>query len=505
MKGVYEMAWENAILDNVVTSPVLTNLNDWFSYSHSAISENISSETPTWNWVTINQTFNYNDVYNASVGTFIIGDSNWGIKKELGAGTSQPYLYLYLNGVKLAGDYLERADISFYNMSSHSEGYVRSLLCGIDEENHRGTIIYKSGQYYRDRTYDHKLTWIGGFVNSENAYNWIKANEAPPTYTWQSVAGVSGKGQTYSLSQIASASINNGESVTGASASAFTSLTAQVSTMVTDDSAMSGADAGGISGSGSNSGNQSSGYAFGQGESGTNVSGGGGGYYGGEKGGSLLSGGAGSGYIGNSLVSNKKMVGYNVPTSSAEGTKTESVSVYSATKEANKPKAGNGFARIKLLSTSQDYNFTDIIKTLDMTHIKHTSGNVSNLSEYYLTDWILNSQTATQQALTYSNGVFSISDSGGVISYPITRLRGVTKLKFKVRRTAISGIYFDGCLFNVINGVRTDLGSFSAYLNTGWTDISIDISNKIVDYFEVYAGGGYNANIEIKDVVFTSY
>ena len=113
-----------------------------------------------------------------------------------------------------------------------------------------------------------------------------------------------------------------------------------------------GADAGGISGSGSNSGNQSSGYAFGQGESGTNVSGGGGGYYGGEKGGSLLSGGAGSGYIGNSLVSNKKMVGYNVPTSSAESTKTESVSVYSATKEANKPKAGNGFARVKFVRES---------------------------------------------------------------------------------------------------------------------------------------------------------
>lgn len=44
-----------------------------------------------------------------------------------------------------------------------------------------------------------------------------------------------------------------------------------------------GADAGGISGSGSNSGNQSTGYAFGQGESSTNKSGGGGGYYGGYK------------------------------------------------------------------------------------------------------------------------------------------------------------------------------------------------------------------------------
>lgn len=64
---------------------------------------------------------------------------------------------------------------------------------------------------------------------------------------------------------------------------------------------------------------------------------------------SIESGGAGSGYIGNSLLSNKKMVGYNVPTSSAESTKTESVNEASETPIANKPKIGNGFARIKLL------------------------------------------------------------------------------------------------------------------------------------------------------------
>lgn len=45
-----------------------------------------------------------------------------------------------------------------------------------------------------------------------------------------------------------------------------------------------GADAGGIAGSGDNSADQSTGYAFGQGESGEEVSGGGGGLYGGYKG-----------------------------------------------------------------------------------------------------------------------------------------------------------------------------------------------------------------------------
>ena len=149
--------------------------------------------------------------------------------------------------------------------------------------------------------------------------------------------------------------------------------------LLSGETEIAGADAGGISGSGTNSGNQSSGYAFGQGESGTNVSGGGGGYYGGEKGGSLLSGGAGSGYIGNSLVSNKKMVGYNVPTSSAEATKTESVSVYSATKEANKPKAGNGFARVKFLRDTNIPSEYSYISDINECYYSAQDGTVYDL------------------------------------------------------------------------------------------------------------------------------
>lgn len=55
--------------------------------------------------------------------------------------------------------------------------------------------------------------------------------------------------------------------------------------MIIDSVAYDGADAGGISGSGTNSANQTTGYAFGQGESAEGVSGGGGGFYGGYKGG----------------------------------------------------------------------------------------------------------------------------------------------------------------------------------------------------------------------------
>ncbi len=64
--------------------------------------------------------------------------------------------------------------------------------------------------------------------------------------------------------------------------------------------------------------------------------------------------GAGSGYIGYPLLDNKKMVGYNVPTSSAVNTKTESVSEASESPVANKPKIGNGFARIKFLRDPSD-------------------------------------------------------------------------------------------------------------------------------------------------------
>ena len=52
-----------------------------------------------------------------------------------------------------------------------------------------------------------------------NGEQWVPG--VPIVYDWQSVESISGKGVTVSLSQIASASINDGESVTGADASAF--------------------------------------------------------------------------------------------------------------------------------------------------------------------------------------------------------------------------------------------------------------------------------------------
>lgn len=57
----------------------------------------------------------------------------------------------------------------------------------------------------------------------QNLYTVIKDAIRPP-YNWESVISISGNDNTYILSQIASASINDGDPVTGAGSSAFSVL-----------------------------------------------------------------------------------------------------------------------------------------------------------------------------------------------------------------------------------------------------------------------------------------
>ena len=79
------------------------------------------------------------------------------------------------------------------------------------------------------------------------------------------------------------------------------------------------------------------------------ASGGGGGYYGG--GSAAHSGtGGGSGYIGNSLLTSKKMYCYNCEESSEESTKTISTTCASSTPTEKCAKEGNGYAKITLIS-----------------------------------------------------------------------------------------------------------------------------------------------------------
>ena len=102
-------------------------------------------------------------------------------------------------------------------------------------------------------------------------------------------------------------------------------------------------------------GTQTSGYAFGQGSkygnsSNTNV-GGGSGLYGGKSSG-INGAGGGSGYIGNSLLTEKAMYCYNCQESKDISTKTISTTCTSATPKENCSKQGNGYARITLVNVS---------------------------------------------------------------------------------------------------------------------------------------------------------
>ena len=100
--------------------------------------------------------------------------------------------------------------------------------------------------------------------------------------------------------------------------------------------------------------NQTTGYAFGQGQDGIGIAesdgvgGGGGGWYGGFSNdvAKLSSGSGGSGYIGNSLLTNKVMYCYNCTASNDTNTKTVSPTNSSATPTANYAKSGSGAVKI---------------------------------------------------------------------------------------------------------------------------------------------------------------
>ena len=84
-------------------------------------------------------------------------------------------------------------------------------------------------------------------------------------------------------------------------------------------------------------------------------SGGGGGFFGGGSGstGAWDCGGGGSGYIGNSLLTEKSMYCYNCQESSEISTKTISTTCVNSTPKENCAKQGNGYARITLMSSPE--------------------------------------------------------------------------------------------------------------------------------------------------------
>ena len=181
----------------------------------------------------------------------------------------------------------------------------------------------------------------------------------PVLYTWSSVPAISGKNGILRLSTLVD--INDGNPVETTDTTKFTLTSASNVKTLVDAVPLGSIPASGGGASGSNpqyggqtitgkSGTQESGYAFGQG----GASGGGGGFYGGYGAEDDVSpAGAGSGYIGNPLLSNKKMYGYGVSKVTTEDAYTVSKTDHSSAAIEKKPKAGNGHARITYLRPSE--------------------------------------------------------------------------------------------------------------------------------------------------------
>ncbi len=115
-------------------------------------------------------------------------------------------------------------------------------------------------------------------------------------------------------------------------------------------------------------GTQSSGYKFGLGDGSTSATkvGAGGGYYGGI-GVSINGAGGGSGYIGNSLLSDKVMYCYNCSESTDASTKTISTTCASAVPTTNCSKLGAGYAKITYISAFE-YNYTGSEQTFTVPY-----------------------------------------------------------------------------------------------------------------------------------------
>ena len=183
--------------------------------------------------------------------------------------------------------------------------------------------------------------------------------------------------------------------------------------------------------------------------SGLHGSSGGGGYYGG--GGSLggtvdsgnSSGGGGSGYIGNSLLTDKYMYCYNCSTSTAESTKTYSTTNVSSSPISDYAKSGGGAAKITFLNadyttaygqkyslpipTKEGYTFSGWYTGENGTGTKITENTVlSNTNNHTLyAYWTIPTKYTTSGSYTYTvprNGLYKIelwgAQGGGTSSYP---------------------------------------------------------------------------------------
>lgn len=208
-----------------------------------------------------------------------------------------------------------------------------------------------------------------------------------------------------------------------------------------------------------------------------------------------LSGGAGSGYIGNEFLSNKKMVGFNVPTSSAASTKTESVQTCNIAPYADTPKVRNGFVTIKFLGIpAGTYTLDTVIKIRNMTHYQATPGDdINALSNYFGTDYVLITNSTSIGDLEYSSiqgGYFRLPmESNTMIYVPISKLENVINARFGGITELYSGEFYVGVAKIVKNKMVIIDHSQLGCRWTGYSYRDLTLDHETIDY--IILSGGY--------------
>ena len=235
--------------------------------------------------------------------------------------------------------------------------------------------------------------------------------------------------------------------------------------------------------------------SFGQGANSTNNgTGGGGGWYGGGGGKWDAAGGGGSGYIGNELLTDKKMVMYTTDDtriSDDEATRTEITTSHSSTPRSDYAKEGNGYAVISFIDEEKIQELRD---ELDKTYnVKEEPSSpivqVGSISSSKSSGAVINNQE--KAILTIKSGVYTTTGTGSTVIKNSGDLILDGPVEIKVNNTNGTGINnLDGgtitrnggkakITINVSSCSNTNVTSRGILLNSGDVDFTnIDISGK---------------------------
>ncbi len=246
------MAWRNFILP--ICDCLQSEITNWTGIPTQTTSGYSISSThiPSPNWCSPSSC-------NFTTG-YLYGDSSMGMNMVVDDNTNYMACRLWLNGSQI-----NKQNFYRYNSTRNKNSYFMA----VDDETELGLF----GVITTSRS---DMSWNAVIVDiNNNIYRVLKGIAPSPAITSNGGGATHIAKRAGLLSSIGASNLSDILMVSGGGGGG----------LIIGDDVYAGKDAGGISGNGNNSANQTTGYAFGQGESDDGVSGGGGGLYGGYKGG----------------------------------------------------------------------------------------------------------------------------------------------------------------------------------------------------------------------------